>query len=49
VTFGGAAPAGGSIGNSGGGSSATRQFTTPGTYGYECTLHSGMTGTVVVQ
>jgi plastocyanin len=49
VTFSGAAPAGGSIANSGGGTSASRQFATPGTYGYECTLHSGMTGTVVVQ
>jgi len=26
-----------------------RTFTTPGTYNYRCTLHAGMTGTVVVQ
>ncbi|HEX7918114.1 MAG TPA: plastocyanin/azurin family copper-binding protein, partial [Gemmatimonadales bacterium] len=26
----------------------THVFTTPGTYHYHCTIHSGMTGTVVV-
>jgi len=29
--------------------SATVQFNTAGTFEYECTLHAGMTGTVVVQ
>ena len=27
----------------------TRTFTTPGSYGYFCTIHSYMTGTIVVQ
>lgn len=49
VTFGNNKPAEGNIGNTAAGGSATRSFPTPGTYPYECTLHSGMAGTVVVQ
>jgi plastocyanin len=48
VTFGGAAPAGGNIPDTRGGT-ASRQFTTAGTYEYQCTRHSGMQGRVVVQ
>ena len=36
-------------GNISGGGTFTHQFTTAGTYAYHCTIHSGMTGTVVVQ
>lgn len=36
-------------GNISAGGTYTRQFTAAGTYPYNCTLHSGMTGTVVVQ
>lgn len=36
-------------GNISGGGTFTHQFTTAGTYPYHCTIHSGMTGTVVVQ
>jgi plastocyanin len=48
VTFGGATPTGGNIGNTSSGS-VSRTFPTAGTYNYECTLHSNMTGTVTVQ
>lgn len=48
VTFLGTAPVGGNIGNTSSGS-VSRQFSAAGSYGYECSLHSGMTGTVVVQ
>jgi plastocyanin len=47
VTF-GAAGAPANIVNSSG-TSATRTFATPGTFDYDCTLHPGMHGTVVVQ
>lgn len=49
VTFGTNKPTGGDAPNSTPGSTVTRTFTTAGTYPYECTLHSGMAGTVVVQ
>jgi plastocyanin len=49
VTFGANQPAGGNIPDQVVGNAASRTFATPGTYTYECTNHSGMTGTVVVQ
>lgn len=49
VTFSGAAPPGGSIPNQQPGNAVTRSFPTAGSYSYECTRHSGMTGTVQVQ
>jgi trimeric autotransporter adhesin len=49
VTFSGAAPTGGNVGDTNSGGSATRTFSTAGTYDYQCTRHSGMTGRVVVQ
>ena len=49
VTFSGAAPSGGSIGDTGPGNSVSRTFSSPGTYGYQCTRHSGMSGSVTVQ
>jgi len=49
VTFSAAAPAGGNIPNQTPGTAVSRTFDTPGTYAYECTNHSNMTGTVVVQ
>ncbi|HLG35766.1 MAG TPA: cupredoxin domain-containing protein [Bacteroidia bacterium] len=36
-------------GNITGGGTYSRQFTTAGTFAYHCTIHSGMTGQVVVQ
>ena len=47
VTFGGSAPTGGNIGNT---ASATvsRTFTVAGTFNYQCTLHGGMSGQVIV-
>jgi plastocyanin len=38
-----------SSGDKTGGATYTRQFTTPGTFSYHCTLHAGMTGSVLVQ
>ena len=38
-----------SSGDKSGGATYTRQFTTPGTFSYHCTLHPGMTGSVLVQ
>jgi plastocyanin len=35
-------------GNIGSGNTYTHQFTAAGTYPYRCTLHSGMTGKVIV-
>ncbi|MFL5386624.1 MAG: Ig-like domain-containing protein [Longimicrobiaceae bacterium] len=49
VTFSGAAPTGGNVPDTDSGGSATRTFPTAGTYDYQCTRHSGMTGRVVVQ
>lgn len=49
VTFSGNPPAGGHIGDTSPGGSASRTFSTPGTYGYQCTRHSGMSGSVTVQ
>jgi plastocyanin len=49
VVFGAAAPAGGSIPDTRPGSSVSRQFTTAGSYEYQCTRHSGMQGRVIVQ
>jgi plastocyanin len=49
VTFDGAAPTGGNVGDTQPGGSATRAFSTAGTYDYHCTRHNGMTGRVVVQ
>ncbi len=48
VTFGANKPAGGDIGDTSGGS-VSRTFTATGTYSYQCTRHSGMTGQVTVQ
>jgi plastocyanin len=31
------------------GTTVTRTFSTAGTFGYQCTIHGGMTGTIVVQ
>jgi plastocyanin len=45
------APAGGAFdsGNMNGGATCTHTFTVPGTYQYDCTYHSWMTGTIVVK
>lgn len=48
VTFGGAKPTGGDIPDSNPGTSASRTFANAGSFPYQCTRHSGMTGTVVV-
>ena len=47
VTFDSQAPQGGNIGNSTN-TSVSRTFSASGTYNYHCTLHAGMSGTVVV-
>jgi plastocyanin len=49
VTFRGAQPVEGNIPDTEAGRSATRTFATAGTYSYDCTRHSGMSGTVIVQ
>ncbi|HEX7414791.1 MAG TPA: cupredoxin domain-containing protein [Bacteroidia bacterium] len=36
-------------GNISSGSTYSHQFTATGTYAYKCTIHSGMSGTVIVQ
>ena len=48
VTFGSSKPAEGNVPNTASGGSATRTFPNSGTYTYECSLHSGMTGQVIV-
>ncbi len=48
VTFGVLKPTGGDVPDTSPGSAASRVFATAGTYGYECTRHSGMAGQVVV-
>jgi plastocyanin len=48
VTFGSLQPAGGNIPDTDSGNSASRVFATAGTYDYQCTRHSGMTGQVIV-
>jgi plastocyanin len=49
VTFDGLAPAGGNIADQTPGARVSRTFDAPGSYTYECTRHSGMTGAVTVQ
>jgi len=48
VTFSGATPVGGNIPDQQTGAVVTRTFTAAGTYPYQCTIHSGMTGDVIV-
>lgn len=48
VTFSGLQPPGGNVPDQPAGSSQSRTFASAGTYGYVCTRHNGMTGTVVV-
>jgi plastocyanin len=48
VTFSGAQPPGGNIPDQPAGASQSRTFVSAGSYGYVCTRHSGMTGTIVV-
>jgi len=48
VTFGASKPTGGDIPDTGAGRNASRVFAAPGTYDFQCTRHSGMTGRVVV-
>lgn len=48
VTFGSAKPTGGDIPDTGAGRSVTRTFASAGTFDYQCTRHSGMTGRVIV-
>jgi plastocyanin len=47
VTFDNVAGKPADIGNTSG-ASVTRNFAAAGTFGYQCTLHSGMRGTIVV-
>jgi plastocyanin len=49
VTFTGATPPGGNIPDQAPGNAVRRAFPSAGTYGYDCTRHSGMTGQVIVQ
>jgi plastocyanin len=49
VTFGALRPPGGNIPDTDEGNAASRTFTAAGSYDYQCTRHSGMTGRVVVQ
>ena len=49
VTFGTNEPTGGDVPNTTAGNSFIRTFPIAGTYPYECTLHSGMVGTVIVE
>ena len=47
VAFSGSAPTGGNIGNTAN-ATVSRTFTVAGTFNYQCTLHGGMTGQVIV-
>ena len=47
VNFGGTGPTGGNIGNTAN-ATVSRTFTVAGTFNYQCTLHGGMTGQVIV-
>ena len=49
VTFAGIAPSAGNVPTQQPGALVTRVFSAAGTYSYECSLHSGMRGQVVVQ
>ena len=49
VTFTGVTPSAGNVPTQQPGAQVTRVFPTAGTYSYECSLHSGMRGQVVVQ
>jgi plastocyanin len=49
VTFSGASPTGGNIPDTQPGNAVSRAFSTAGSYTYQCTRHSGMRGSVVVQ
>ncbi len=49
VTFLAGAPTGGSIPDQAPGNAVSRTFPTPGTFAYECTIHTGMNGTVIVR
>ena len=49
VTFRGTGPPGGNIPDTDEGRSVSRAFPSRGTYDYDCTRHSGMSGRVVVQ
>ncbi len=49
VTFGANKPTGGDVGDTAPGNSASRVFPAAGTFTYQCTRHSGMTGQVIVQ
>jgi len=48
VTFGSAKPTGGDIPDTGAGNNIVRTFPSAGTFDYQCTRHSGMTGRVTV-
>lgn len=49
VTFGATKPTGGDIPDTPSGGTASRTFPTSGTFPYQCTRHSGMTGQIIVQ
>lgn len=49
VTFGANKPTGGDIPDTPSGGTASRTFPTSGTFPYQCTRHSGMTGQIIVQ
>lgn len=48
ITFGSLKPSAGDVPDMGPGGSASRTFAAEGTYDYQCTRHSGMTGRVTV-
>jgi trimeric autotransporter adhesin len=49
VTFLAGTPTGGNIPDQAPGNAVSRTFSTPGTFAYECTIHTGMNGTVIVR